>query len=434
MPLFVLLSALALAGPYEDGVAALKAGRSDEARVQLRLAVEASPEQADAWWQLGWAQWNLSDWAGAVTAWERVEALDPKRSEVDQWLTAARTRRDLAAVVSRPVDVPTAAAGATLTFAAVGDTMMGSELKKGADGLAPDDGKPLFADTRATFRAADIAFLNLEGPLADGLPDGKCAPTSTNCHAFRTPTRYSAALVDAGIDVVSLANNHAMDLGEAGMTSSMAALDAVGIAHAGRYGDVAFLEREGVKIAVVAAHSGSCCLNVNDLDEVKRAVQLADEQADIVVFSFHGGAEGSAARNVPGKVEIAWGERRGDVKALARAAVDAGADLVLGHGPHVLRAMEVHRGRLIAYSLGNYTGYRQFGTQGGPGGTTVLLEAELAANGVLVSAKLHPLALDGESVPKADPDGLGLQMVRELSLADFPETGVKVNEDGTLGW
>jgi poly-gamma-glutamate capsule biosynthesis protein CapA/YwtB (metallophosphatase superfamily) len=312
--------------------------------------------------------------------------------------------------------------------------MMGSDLRKGAAGLPPGDGSALFDDVRPLLQGADVAFLNLEGPLADGLPSSKCGPGSSSCYAFRTPTRFAGALRGAGVDLASLANNHAFDLGSAGQASSMAALDAVGVAHAGRWGEVARVEHDGVKIAMVAAHSGVCCLNVNEIRELQAAVVEADRDADIVVFSFHGGKEGASARHVPGEVEVAWGERRGDVKALARAVIDAGADLVLGHGPHVLRAMEVYRGRLVAYSLGNFMGYRQFGTSGGYGGRTVLLEAELAGNGVLVSAKLHPLALDGDSVPRPDPSGAALQDVRELSAADFPETGVKVAEDGTLSW
>ena len=125
---------------------------------------------------------------------------------------------------------------------------------------------------------------------------------------------------------------------------------------------------------------------------------------------------------------------RGDVKALARAAVDAGADLVIGHGPHVLRAMEVYRGRLIAYSLGNFVGYRQFGTRGGHGGTSVVLQTELADNGVLISARLHPMMLDSEGIPRPDPDGSALPSIQELSDADFPGSGVRVASDGTLSW
>ena len=292
----------------------------------------------------------------------------------------------------------------------------------------------LLAPFGALFRDADLAFLNLEGTLADDVPSTKCGPQSTSCYAFRSPTRFTAALTAVGIDVVSHANNHAMDLSEPGMLSTAAALDAVGIAHAGRYGDVALVDHNGTKIAVVAAHSGECCLNVNDLHEVSGAVTWADQNADLVLFSFHGGAEGSRARHVPGKPEVAWGEQRGDVKALARTAIDAGADLVLGHGPHVLRAMEVYRGRLIAYSLGNFVGYRQFGTKGGFTGNSVILEVELAANGALVSGRLHPVTLDKEAVPKPDPLGTGWAQIAELSAIDFPITGVRVDDEGVLSW
>jgi hypothetical protein len=433
--MFLWLVALsARAGALEDGIVALQDGHHAEARATLESAVAASPSDVEAWWQLGWARYELGDYPAAAVAWERVRTLQPDHADLAQWLGAARTRASLAAAAPVAVDVPTERAGGTLRFVAGGDTMMGSDRVKGDAGLAPGDGEALFQDVGPLFAAADVAFVNLEGPLADGLPSTKCAPGSTDCHAFRTPTRYVNALTAAGVDLVCLANNHAMDLGTAGMESTMATLDAAGIAHAGRYGDVARLERDGVRVAMVGGHSGSCCLNVNDPVEVARAVAAADVDADLVVFAYHGGAEGGAARHVLGKVEIAWGEARGDVRALSRAAVDAGADLVLGTGPHVLRAMEVYRGRMIAYSLGNLMGYRQFGTGGGYGGTTVLLDVELASNGVLVSGRLHPLLLDGESVPHVDPAGAGLGMVEELSAADFADSGVRVADDGTLSW
>ena len=399
------------------------------------LPVQAAPADAEAWWELGWTRYAAADFGGAIGAWAEVSRLEPTHPELEMWLAVARAREQWEHTPVPVAPVPTVRPeGPTVRFAAVGDTMMGSDLMKGEAGLSPDNGAALFDATRDDLRSVDVAFLNLEGPLADLLPSQKCAPGSTDCHAFRTPTRYVSALTGAGIDVAQLSNNHAMDLGADGMASSMRTLDAAGIAHAGRYGDIAHLERHGLKIAVVGAHSGSCCLNDNDIDEVSRAVAWADQEADLVLFVFHGGAEGAAARHVEGKVEVAWGEPRGDVRALAHAAVDAGADLVIGTGPHVLRAMEVYRSRLVAYSLGNYTGYRQFGTQGGYGGTTVLLEAELAMNGVLVSAKLHPLALDGESVPHVDLTGAAYAQIRELSDADFPGSGVTIAADGTLSW
>ena len=209
----------------------------------------------------------------------------------------------------------------------------------------------------------------------------------------------------------------------------MAALDAAGIAHAGRYGDVGTVKHGELSIAFVAAHSGSCCLNVNRIAEVQQAIVQADRDHDLVVFSFHGGAEGNGARHVPGKTEIAWGERRGDVRALSRAAVDAGADLVLGHGPHVLRAMEVYRGRLIAYSLGNFVGYKQFG-RGEYTGTSAILHAELAPNGAVRSVRLEPLVLDERSAPQPDPTGRAIEQVNALSAQDFPDSGLALDADG----
>lgn len=430
----LLLSGAAQAGALEDGIAALQAGAHAEARALLRAAAAEDPTSADAWWELGWAEWVLSDYAAAAVAWENVKALDPERAELEHWLRVAATRQLLGTVDTSGASVPVTPVGKGLTIAAAGDTMMGSDLRKGSAGLAPGNGEVLFADVADIFSAADVAFLNLEGTLSDDLPQTKCGPASSSCYSFRTPVRYTAALQSASIDVVSNANNHAMDLGEAGMDATLAALDAAGIAHTARYGDIAMLERDGLKIAVVGAHSGSCCLNVNRIEEVQGAIVQADAAADLVIFTFHGGAEGSGARHVPGRTEIAWGERRGDVEALSRAAVDAGADLVIGHGPHVLRAMEVYRGRLIAYSLGNFVGFRQFGTRGGHGGTSLILETELAGNGVLLAARLHPVMLDGEGKPRRDPEGAAFASIQELSDADYPDSGVTVGPDGTLSW
>jgi poly-gamma-glutamate capsule biosynthesis protein CapA/YwtB (metallophosphatase superfamily) len=185
---------------------------------------------------------------------------------------------------------------------------------------------------------------------------------------------------------------------------------------------------------MLAAHSGSCCLNVNRLGEVTQAIAELDKKVDVVVLSFHGGAEGAKHRHVPGKTEIAWGERRGNVKALARAAIDAGADLVLGHGPHVLRAMEVYKERLVVYSMGNFTGYNQFGTRGGLGGTSMVVEIEVASNGVLSGAQIRSVALDNLSRPRPDPKGAAITQVQELSDADFPTTGIQIDQQGNISW
>ncbi len=418
----------------EAGIAALQAGNAAEAAALLRQAVQENPADAQAFWELGWAYWAQDAFSDAATAWRTVERLDARWPDVTEWLTKAVARAALNDGPPVQGDVPLTANGRRITLAAAGDTMMGSDLRKGAAGLAPDNGMGLFAGLEPIFQGATVAFLNLEGPLADDLPNQKCGPNSSSCYAFRTPTRYGAALTNLGLDLASLANNHAMDLGDAGMDSSIRTLDKLGIGHAGRYGDVAIIERDGLKIGLVAAHSGGCCPNVNRLSEISRLIAEVDEKADIVIFSYHGGAEGAAHRHIPHRTEIAWGERRGDVHALAHAAIDAGADVVLGHGPHVLRAMEVYRGRLIAYSLGNFCGYKQFGTEGGYGGTSLVLELGLAENGVLLDARVHPAALTSSGDPRPDPTGAAIGQLNELSEADFPTTGVHIQDDGTVTW
>ncbi len=330
--------------------------------------------------------------------------------------------------------VPLTPVGATVTFAAAGDTMMGTATRKGPRGLAKGNGEGLFTGINEWMQAADVAFLNLEGPIGDDIPATKCGPNSRNCYAFVTPKRYVAALKGLGIDMASLANNHGWDAGKPGQDSSMAALDAAGIGHSGPRGDVAIIERNGLKIGMVAAATSGCCLNINKIEDVTRAIRELDAKVDIVVLSFHGGGEGSKYRHVTGKPEVAYGEQRGNVKALARAAIDAGADLVLGHGPHVLRAMEVYRERLVVYSMGNFCGYNQFGTGGGYGGTSVVVEATLAGNGVLTAARIRPVALDGLARPRPDPTGKAWGQIRELSDADFPQTGVKIGADGKVSW
>lgn len=418
-----------------DALDLLKSGEAVQAESKLVACTTSEPDNITVWWELGWAHWVQDEFSESLVAWHKVKTLDPTWPELDKWMNKATKRASYTKDVFRLESIVQEPVGPTISFMAAGDTMMGTNVRKGPAGLASGNGEELFVGVSDIFQRADISFLNLEGPLADDhIPVTKCGPDSTSCYAFRTPTRYVEALSSMGIDVVSLANNHAMDAGTAGMESTMSTLDAKGIQHAGRYGDIAIVEHDGITVGFVAAHSGSCCLNVNRLSEVTQAIHELDAKVDIVVLSFHGGAEGSAHRHVKNETEIAWGERRGNVKALAHAAIDAGADLVLGHGPHVLRAMEVYQNRLIVYSMGNFMGYKQFGTRGGYGGTSMIVEIELASNGVLSNASIHPMLLDRTSRPFPDPNGAAIQQVQELSDADFPHSNLQISETGQIQW
>jgi poly-gamma-glutamate capsule biosynthesis protein CapA/YwtB (metallophosphatase superfamily) len=298
--------------------------------------------------------------------------------------------------------------------------------------LPPDDGAHLLDEVAPILRAADVAFANLEGPLADSGTSEKCARSKPGrCYAFRVPTRYARHLADAGLDVVSVANNHAGDFGEAGRASTRAALAASGIRWAGAPGEVARLEARGRRVAVVAFSTSGGTPDVRDLPEAARIVAGARHGADLVVVSFHGGAEGADRQHVPPGREEFLGEDRGDLRAFARAVVEAGADLVIGHGPHVVRGMEVIRGRLVAYSLGNFATYGGMNLSG-PNGLSLVLEVRLAPDGTFLGGRIHAARQERPGGPRLDPAGAVIPVVRRLSEEDFGASAVRVADDGTI--
>ncbi|HEX9399155.1 MAG TPA: CapA family protein [Anaeromyxobacter sp.] len=320
-----------------------------------------------------------------------------------------------------------------ITVAAVGDVMLGSSFPDETGGLLPsDDGKGLLVEVTPLLAAADVAFANLEGPLLDQGRSEKCAASRAgHCFAFRVPTRYGRLLQAAGVDVVSLANNHAGDFGDAGRTSTRSTLDALGIRYAGAPGEVARLEVHGARVALVAFATSSGLNDLRDLAEAARIVADAKRGADLVIVSMHGGAEGADRQHVPPGREAFLGEDRGDLRRFARTVVDAGADLVIGHGPHVVRGMEILKGRLVAYSLGNFATYGGMNLSG-PNGLTLVLEARLAPDGTFLGGRIHPGRQERPGGPKLDAAGAVIPVVRRLSQEDFGPSAVRIADDGTL--
>jgi hypothetical protein len=339
-----------------------------------------------------------------------------------------------------------------ITFAAVGDIMLGSPFPD-ATRMPPNDGAALLKDVTPLLTAADIAFGNMEGPIVDNGISEKCkpptpasnaTPTPTPlpsatpkpiiCYAFRMPTRYAKHLQAAGFDVLSVANNHASDFGEVGRASTRKTLDAIGIKHAGsnrlQY-STAYLEAKGRKIAVVGFAHNAFQPNVNDLVAAKQLVAAAAKKADIVIVSFHGGAEGSAAQHVPQETELFFGEKRGNLPLFARTVIDAGADLVIGHGPHVLRGMEIYKDRLIAYSLGNFATYGWFSLKGDTA-ISMILEVDLTPEGKFAGGRINATRQEGRGIPVLDPEGSAIKKVRTLSQADFPATAPTISDDGNI--
>ena len=336
-----------------------------------------------------------------------------------------------------PLPTPTPQKADSITIAAVGDVMLGSPFPNDSR-MPPNDGADILKDVTPILSAADIAFGNMEGPITDGGISEKCGTPKPGqpirCFAFRMPTRFAKNLKAAGFDVMSVANNHASDFGDAGRASTRKTLDELGIKHAGsdrvQY-STAYLDVKGLKVAFVGFAHNNIVPNVNDLDFARRLVQEADKKADIVVVSFHGGAEGTGAQNVPKQTELFFGEKRGNLPLFAHTVIDSGADLVLGHGPHVLRGMEIYKDRLINYSLGNFATYGWFKLQAETA-LTVILEARLDRSGKFLGGKLNSARQEGLGIPVLDESGAAVKKIRALSQADFGPAAPTIADDGII--
>jgi hypothetical protein len=440
LALLTLTLALADTGaPAEDpgltaGRVALEAKRSDVAITHLVGCLNRDQAHEGCRWELGWAYWLKSDWQQVVNAWEQVPSTRPDR---DSYLSQAKDNLKVEKMIaesaaSAPASFASeAAAGTTLRIRAVGDMMIGTDFPGG--NLPPEGGAQTFAQVDHWLQDADLSFGNLEGPLCDGGRTTKCRPDAKpgSCYAFRTPASYAPHFKAAGFDMLSTANNHASDFGEECRRQTETLLDGLGIAHSGRPGDIASTQVNGLKVAMIAFATSRSSHYINDHKTAAKLVSGLAASHDVVLVSFHGGAEGSRRTHVPDKMEIFYGEKRGHLRVFARAVIDAGADMVIGHGPHVLRGMEVYKGRLIAYSLGNFATYGRFNIRG-VSGLGVVLEATLQADGSFAGGKLLPTKQIGRGIPVPDPKMAAVGAIRTLSTEDFPGTAIQVAQDGTI--
>lgn len=279
--------------------------------------------------------------------------------------------------------------------------------------------------------AAELSLGNLEGTLASG-GSSKCGADSTACYAFRAPPSYSIALKRAGFTIMNLANNHAYDYGAQGLVETVAALRRVGLRLTGRPGEIAVVRRGATKVAFLGFAPHPWAQSLLDIAGAQRLVRAADRQADIVVVTMHAGAEGKKNRHVRPGPESYLGEPRGNAVAFSKAVVRAGADLVVGHGPHVLRGIEWYRGRMIAYSLGNFLGNGRNLNVTGVSGVSAVLRVTLKRDGSWVGGRLVPLKLTAGGLPRIDPRKSALTTVRKLSRKDFGRNAMRVSPSGTL--
>jgi poly-gamma-glutamate capsule biosynthesis protein CapA/YwtB (metallophosphatase superfamily) len=340
---------------------------------------------------------------------------------------------EVPAIAPQPVASATPRSSETITIAAVGDVMLGSPFPNDSR-MPPNDGADLLVPFTPILSAADIAFGNLEGPIVDNGVSAKCGAIRGNCFAFRVPTRYGKYLKEAGFDVMGVANNHAGDFGEAGRISTERVLDEQGIKYAGSLqpaATTAYLTVNGHTVAVIGFGHNNGMPSINDLDAARQYVLDAKRKTDIVIVSFHGGGEGTDHQHVKFGSDIFLGENRGNLPAFAHTVIDAGADLVLGHGPHVMRGMELYKGHLIEYSLGNFCTYGWF-QLAAETALTEVLEIKIGPDGKFISGKIHPGKQEGRGGPVPDPSGESIRVLRNLSVADFGGSAPNIADDGTV--
>ncbi len=316
----------------------------------------------------------------------------------------------------------------TITIKAVGDIIPGTNF--------PNYRLPRFQDqllpksVRNHLQGSDILFGNFESSLTNH-PYTTKDINREQVFAFRSPPAYAQLFAKAGFNVFNMANNHAMDFGLVGFKDTKKNLEAAGIATLGHKNQILYLKANNIPVGMIGFSPYEMYNSIHNLVAAQKLVAQAKKNANIVIVSMHAGAEGTEALHVKNQTEFFYGENRGNSINFARKMIDAGADLVLGHGPHVPRAMEIYKNKIIAYSLGNFLGYRTLSTNA-QAGDSLILEVKLNSSGNLVSSKIIPIRMDKQGIPQVDRHFRTLKLMRYLNNKAFPKNPIKINNKGEI--
>ena len=309
----------------------------------------------------------------------------------------------------------------TVTVSAVGDCTLGTDESFNTSTSfnayeAMNGTSYFFQNVRSILEADDATFANFEGTLTT-----ETARESKE-YAFKGDPSYTQILTDGSIDVVTLANNHSSDYGAKSLTDTEEALDAAGIDYC--IGDkIAVKEVNGIPTAFIGIYV------LNDgmarEEQVKQTIAAAKQQgAKLVIVAFHWGTEKAAE---PDETQ----------KSLAHTAIDCGADLVVGHHPHVLQAIEYYKGKYIAYSLGNFC----FGGNSAPSDMDTMIfqqtftiekgEVQAAAAATVVPCSISSTAGYNDYQPTPTEGDASASVIDRINTMST-NYGVTVNADGTV--
>ena len=270
----------------------------------------------------------------------------------------------------------------SITISAAGDCTLGTDenfdQSRSLNAYYDENGPAYFLQSvKPIFEADDLTIVNMEGTLTES------TSRMDKTFAFKGPADYTKILTEGSVEAANLANNHSRDYGEQSYTDTIAALDAAGIVNFG-YDRTAVMDVNGVKVGLVGTYELAEGMGCEE-EMIANIKAVEDQGAQIVIVSFHWGIE---RENYPDETQV----------SLAHSAIDHGADLVLGHHPHVLQGIEVYNGKNIVYSLGNFC----FGGNSNPSDkdTMIFQQTFTVQNGELVEdnvTNVIPCSLSSES-------------------------------------
>ncbi len=308
-----------------------------------------------------------------------------------------------------------------VTVGWAGDIVLGSQW-----GMPPANSMHVFDGVLPLLRSPDLMIGNYEGTLSTG-GRRRCSG-GDGCFIFQAPPRRADALVNAGFDVMNLANNHTLDKGAGARSQGIRALARRGIAVAGAPsgGGITVQQVGDIRVAVLgySAYSGTPSIQPA---AVRRQVARARRRADVVVATFHAGREGASGALLP-----RGSDAGAPTRSAAHAAVNAGADVVFGSGPHVVRGVERYRSKLIFYSTGNFMGWHNFALTSLTSQSGVI-DVTLDHRGRTRSARWNPVVMVGPGLPVRDRSGRVIRRVRSLTKRNFPRRArASISRSGTI--
>lgn len=352
------------------------------------------------------------------------------KKEPESDINGKKENTDTAVTNSAETEIPE---NKKITVIGVGDIMLGSNYP--SKNLLPKNDYNILSDTEKILQDADITIGNLEGTLFDEGGTPKSCFDPSVCFVFRTPSKYGQYLKKAGFDYLSIANNHSNDFGDEGISKTMKNLDELGIKYTGikKLAETTIIEKDNLKYGFVSFAPLSKTVDLNDYEYGAELIKSLKSEVDIVIVMFHGGAEGNGKEHLTRKTEMFFGENRGNVFKFARMAVDAGADIIFGQGPHVTRAIELYKNKFISYSAGNFATYGKFNLKGSSG-IAPIFKITLNSKGNFIEGEIIPVRqTKGVYGPFIDENKSAVKEIISLNKSDFPEgNGLSVSEDGKI--